>query len=295
MSPQDPTAVPSPGSALLVQARLASGRSVADVADALRVREAVVRGIEQDDYTLCGGDVYARGHLRAYARLVGVDEAELLQAYAAWRQESSARPTGGRTRRRRRPAALRGPVPPLHPVLSGRRLERSRLVPSRGMVGSLALSGLVVVLAVPIVSELRSPVRPAHEVAAPTRAASPATPSTRSATPTTRAAAPVTRRTTPRRAATPAPSTTEPDVEGVALALRATENTWVAVRDASGRTVFSGLLGKGDRKRFTDDDRLRVVLGNAGGVQLTVNGRRVGPAGRDGEVKRLTIRPGDPA
>ena len=81
----------------------------------------------------------------------------------------------------------------------------------------------------------------------------------------------------------------------MALALRATGSSWVAVRDASGRTVFSGLLGKGDRKRFTDDDGLRVVLGNAGGVQLTVNGRRVGPAGRDGEVKRLTIRPGDPA
>src|SRR5919107_5314689 len=116
MSPQDPTGVPSPVGAALVQARIASGRSVADVADALRVREAVVRGIEQDDYTLCGGDVYARGHLRAYARLVGVDEAELLQAYAARRQGSAALPAA--RRRRRRPAALRGPVPPLHPVLT---------------------------------------------------------------------------------------------------------------------------------------------------------------------------------
>jgi hypothetical protein len=69
----------------------------------------------------------------------------------------------------------------------------------------------------------------------------------------------------------------------------------VTVRGTSGRTKFAGVLGKGDRKRFTDADGLRVVLGNAGGVQLTVNGRSVGAAGRDGEVKRLTIRPGDPA
>src|SRR5919107_2274296 len=177
MSPQDPTGVPSPVGAALVQARIASGRSVADVADALRVREAVVRGIEQDDYTLCGGDVYARGHLRAYARLVGLDEAELLQAYAAGRSDGAVQ-----TRRRagrRRPAALHGPVPPLHPVLTGRRIERSPLAPSRGLVGGLALSGLVVVLAVPLVAEMRSPARPAQEVAAPARAATTAAPYTR--------------------------------------------------------------------------------------------------------------------
>jgi hypothetical protein len=67
------------------------------------------------------------------------------------------------------------------------------------------------------------------------------------------------------------------------------------VRGTSGRTKFAGVLGKGDSKRFTDVDGLRVTLGNAGGVQLTVNGRVVGPAGRDGEVKRLVIRPRDPA
>jgi hypothetical protein len=67
------------------------------------------------------------------------------------------------------------------------------------------------------------------------------------------------------------------------------------VRDAKGRTVWSGLLGKGDAKRFSDTAPLRLTLGNAGGVELTVNGTPLGPAGKAGEVKRLTFRPGEVA
>ena len=103
----------------------------------------------------------------------------------------------------------------------------------------------------------------------------------------------------PQARPAPSPSTSprpaKKTADGVAIALRATGDSWVTVRAASGHTKFSGLLGKGERKKFTDADGLRVILGNAGGVQLTVNGQRVGPAGRDGEVKRLTIKPGDPA
>jgi hypothetical protein len=36
-----------------------------------RVTEPIIRGIELDDYAACGGDFYARGHIRAIARAVG--------------------------------------------------------------------------------------------------------------------------------------------------------------------------------------------------------------------------------
>jgi len=81
----------------------------------------------------------------------------------------------------------------------------------------------------------------------------------------------------------------------VAVALKITGETWVEVRDAQGRTVYSGLLAKGDAKRFSDTSPLRLTLGNAGGVELTVNGTLLGTAGKAGEVKRLTFRPGETA
>jgi cytoskeleton protein RodZ len=297
MNPHDPTPAAGAVGSALAAARVASGRSVTDVASALRVREAVVEGIEADDYALCGGDVYARGHVRSYARLLGLDDGPLLQAFAdRGAQAGPARPAA-RGRRRDRGAALHGPVPPL-PATSRRRLERRVGVPWAAL-GSVAIVGVVGLIGVELVGALRAPARPAHEVAAPVRdrprtAATTATPG---AVGSAAAARPAPRTSSsarpPARRAVPAPTAT-PD-RRVKIALRATGDSWVTVRGKSGRTKFAGVLGKGDRKRFTDDEGLRVLLGNAGGVQLTVNGRSVGAAGREGEVKRLTIRPRDPA
>src|SRR5204862_2021013 len=57
--------------ATLAAARRRAGLTVSDVSQRTRVTEPIIRGIEQDDYAACGGDFYARGHIRAIARAVG--------------------------------------------------------------------------------------------------------------------------------------------------------------------------------------------------------------------------------
>lgn len=57
----------------LSAARRASGLTVDDVAAASRLRPSIVTAIEQDDFAPCGGDVYARGHVRTIAAIVGLD------------------------------------------------------------------------------------------------------------------------------------------------------------------------------------------------------------------------------
>ncbi len=71
---------PSVGRALQ-QARIAAGLTVDDVSSATRVRIAIVHAIEADDFTPCGGDVYARGHIRTLAKAVHIDPAPLLARY----------------------------------------------------------------------------------------------------------------------------------------------------------------------------------------------------------------------
>jgi cytoskeleton protein RodZ len=65
----------------LTSARLALGLQIEDVSDRTRVRAQLLRAIEADDFSKCGGDVYARGHLRAFAGVVGLDAAPLLAEY----------------------------------------------------------------------------------------------------------------------------------------------------------------------------------------------------------------------
>jgi cytoskeletal protein RodZ len=74
--------------ATLAAARRRAGLTVSDVSQNTRVTEPIIRGIEQDDYAACGGDFYARGHIRAIARAVGEDPVPLIDEFdEAWRSE----------------------------------------------------------------------------------------------------------------------------------------------------------------------------------------------------------------
>ncbi len=76
----DPVADPVVGPPLAA-ARTRLGLSVDQLAERTRIRPHVIESIEVDDFAPCGGDFYARGHLRTLARVLGVDVAPLLEAY----------------------------------------------------------------------------------------------------------------------------------------------------------------------------------------------------------------------
>lgn len=271
--------------------------SVADVAAAINLRETVVRAIERDDFALCGGHVYARGHLRAYARQVGLDDGPLLDAYAARYQRAAAAvgqpPAAGEAAAGRagsgstRPGSTR---PVLALVASARTrlggdVPLERRGPNWAVLAGLALTVVVLMAVAALIGDLRAPGRGATDVASPSSSSPP--PSPPSPSPSSTPSSTSGRTTGPSPSSSPA--------RGVAVALRATGQSWVSVRDAGGRTVFAGLLSRGDARRFRDSTVLRLTLGNAGAVQLTVNGTPIGPAGADGQVVRLRFGPGDPA
>jgi transcriptional regulator with XRE-family HTH domain len=67
----------------LATARRQAGLTVTQVSQRTCIRETIVRGIERGDYSACGGDFYARGHIRSIARTVGLDPEELIREYDA--------------------------------------------------------------------------------------------------------------------------------------------------------------------------------------------------------------------
>ena len=96
--------------ATLAAARRRAGLTVGEVSQQTRVTEPIIAGIEHDDYAACGGDFYARGHIRAIARAVGEDPSPLIDEFdATWRSAAeitaaevfqSAMPIRKRERRR---------------------------------------------------------------------------------------------------------------------------------------------------------------------------------------------------
>jgi hypothetical protein len=65
----------------LADARRQAGLTVAQVGHQTGITETIITAIEGDDYSACGGDFYARGHIRSIARAVGADPEPLIRVY----------------------------------------------------------------------------------------------------------------------------------------------------------------------------------------------------------------------
>ncbi|WP_445257511.1 RodZ domain-containing protein [Nocardioides aurantiacus] len=66
---------------LVAAARHRARLSIDTLSERTRIRPHVLECIEVDDFEACGGDFYARGHLRTLARVFGLDPAELVGLY----------------------------------------------------------------------------------------------------------------------------------------------------------------------------------------------------------------------
>ena len=67
----------------LAEARGRAGLTLAEVSQRTRIRETIIRGIEGEDYSACGGDFYARGNIRSIAKAIGADPEPLIAEYDA--------------------------------------------------------------------------------------------------------------------------------------------------------------------------------------------------------------------
>lgn len=70
--------------------------------------------------------------------------------------------------------------------------------------------------------------------------------------------------------------------------------SWISAKDHNGRLLFDGLLKQGESKTFQDKTKIDLVLGDAGAIQLYVNGKKIDDQFQPGQVERLTYTKGDP-
>lgn len=67
----------------LAAGRRQAGMTVTQVSQRTCIRETIIRSIERGDFSTCGGDFYARGHIRSVGRAVGLDPEPLIEEYDA--------------------------------------------------------------------------------------------------------------------------------------------------------------------------------------------------------------------
>ena len=250
----------------LRQARMEAGLTVDDVSNATRVRIAIVHAIEQDDFAPCGGDVYARGHIRTLARAVRLDPAPLLARYDAEH--------GGR------------PAPtPAAPLFEAERIRPERRGPNWTAAMVAAIVAVIGFVGFTVVkgsggSDAKSSVA---EGSTPTASTS-----------TTSASPKISKPADPKPEPTDSAIAAAPQDKVTVQVSAPDGRSWISAKDHNGRLLFDGLLKQGESKTFQDKTKIDLVLGDAGAIQLYVNGKKIDDQFQSGQVERLTYTKGDP-
>jgi cytoskeletal protein RodZ len=235
----------------LAEARSQAGLTITQVSQRTCIRETIIRGIERSDFSACGGDFYARGHIRSIARTVGADDEELIREYDAVHGA---------------PAAIRASevFEPAAPI---------RLKERRAPNWTLAMAVVFVVLLGYGVYRAVSAATAGPTAAG--RAAAAASSQRPSAKP---AAAP---------SATPTP--THVAQSGVVIQLTANEDCWVEFTSPAGQFISQAYVVGGNSKTWTFPQAVDMEIGNPGGIVLTVNGKRVDSSASAGRPVTLSL------
>jgi cytoskeletal protein RodZ len=205
--------------------------------------------MENDNFKKCGGETYARGHLRNIAAKVGVDERNFLDLFEV---------------------EVTAPAKPIREMLNENNVTMPYQEPKRISWKVLAAGSAAVLVLFAgaqiffldsenanepeiLVTTTTTPSNSASESVAPSAAASPEI------------------------------------VGGVTVELIASRGiTWLYAANENGEVLFSGQVRQGATKTFNAEKQVNLRVGNAGAVDISVNGKDVGSIGADREVVNLT-------
>jgi cytoskeletal protein RodZ len=235
----------------LAEARRQAGLTITQVSQQTRIRESIVRAIEQGDFSPCGGDFYARGHIRSIAEVVGVDPVPLIREY-----DEEHGPPGGM-----RAAQIFEPATPIK-IREPRSLHLGRVL----AVLVLAAIGYG---AYHFISDAEK--HPSATAASTIRPSVTTTPKpTVRATPATRQAV-------------------IPKNETV-IQLTANSDCWVGFDNpTTGQQLSQTTVQAGQTMTWNEKKPVSMVIGNPPGIKLTVNGKaeKLNPSG----IATLGINP----
>ena len=265
------------------KAREAAGLPLEKIAAETRISTRFLTAIENEAFQQLPGGIFNRGFIRAYAEYLGLDSDQVVADYD--RMSSTVQ----------EPADV---------------LRDTDRVPSRSSDWTLYLvaAGILVALMVAYYLVTRNSTPPPLETAAVVPAAATPTPQPEDVsvpavaeTPTEAAKTPPAV-TVPATSVQPAQTTTPssrpvqpatppaPANSALAVDVNVTDSTWMKVT-TDGTIALSEVLQPGTNRRFSAERSIDVIIGNAAGATMQINGRDLGQLGTSGRVREFRITP----
>jgi cytoskeleton protein RodZ len=255
--------------------------SLREVSKNTRVREHILRAIEEDQHDLLPAATYVKGFLLAYAKYLRIDPNDVLLRYErGLKGDPVPQPPP-------QPLRPKQKIPPTQPSRSKQKIlwntKQTWVV-----VGVIVASFIIFYFSSPYSS--KPPVEPLPEKSVEGKPAiAPSPPA--AATTRVPEEKPVVEEKKSLAPSPPVTATTSvQEKKPFSLRLKAIEETWVSLQ-VDGQSEKEMTFKPGDGISVQATNRIRMKLGNAGGVDLTLNGKPLGKFGKSGEVVTLVITP----
>ena len=239
----------------LQRARENAGLSIDELARITNLRVGLISMMESGDFSQCGGDTYARGHIRNIARAIGISAENLLAIYDAEHSSDSRS---------------------IHAQLVDNNAAAIRSENRKLSWKVLAGVSVSIVLLIGVAQFAISAVDSEPAATSVVTEAEPSASPTSEAQPTMSPSAP-----------TEVVVPTGEQLKLVIAATRGNSNIDVVV---GGVHLYKGPLFQGEEKSFVGDVSISVYLGNAGDLDLTLNGEKLAPLGERNQEIRKTFR-----
>lgn len=213
----------------------------------------VLRAIEKEEYDRLPAEVYVKGFLRAYARVVGVDGDDVIKRYLALQQDEAETGGGG--------------------------FEKPRFIQRKWLQVILVLIGFAALIwgAIYIMSNHDGDQKPEQTLKAPAKTEKPVPPKVEEEA-----------QKRPPKEAPPKKEETQKKALKHNLKVHAIEKTWLKViADGGQPKVYQ--LKPGDEIELSASTDFNLLIGNAGGVRLTLNQQAVAVPGKSGQVVTLQL------
>jgi len=245
--------------------------TVQQVAEQLNLDAAVIIALEQNDFPALGAPVFARGHLRRYASLLGLPDREMLEAYERSKQpeDPTLIPRAHLERMPDRPA-------PRWPLITGGLVAFALVA---GVVGYVTEYGFALPWGRDEAARVAGAVEDRDGAATPgsiTLAPSSTSEGDAQAavlTPARAGAAPASTVMPGVQTAPPGAMATGAGPGAVTLDFRFAQDSWIEVFDGTGKAVLYDLGVAGSTRTLTAVAPLSATIGNAPAVQLSINGK----------------------
>lgn len=277
--------------------RLRRGWSLEQVARETRIGLHLLEAIEADQFDRLPGGVFARNFVRQYAQMLELDDEGMIAAFKHQFEEPPEPP----------------PSEPEHPPMRLPRVPpleefRQRLGPGSSISAFVTL--VLVILACAAVYRYwqrdrgasATPRAVAVSSKPPAAVAQPAVKKTNTPVDTPKPdfrPAELSENGTirvpdkpapPPAPAHPAAQTAEVFPAAMRVAFTATERVWVSIKSDGTRT-YTGTLEAQQPRQFNAARKMTVLVGNAGSLEISLNGKPVGPIGPRGEIRLLVLTP----